>query len=102
MTLNQIEKFEQQNLDYSVNVYKLDKKVDTSVKLIPLYTSPERNRKYHANLLQIGNNQKPHYVVINNMSRLLFDKASDHNKMYICKYCIASFVKESELDAHEC
>ena len=88
VTLNQIEKFEQQNQDFSVNVFKLDKKKE--INLIPLYSTPERRRKYHANLLQIGNSQKPHYIVINNMSRLLFDKASDHNKMYICKYCIAS------------
>ena len=72
VTLNQIEKFEQQNQDFSVNVFKLDKKRE--INLIPLYTTPERNRKYHANLLQIGNKQTPHYVVINNMSRLLFEK----------------------------
>ena len=102
VTLNQIEKFEQQNPDFSVNVFKHDKKVDTDVNLIPLYTTPERNRKYHANLLQIGIGQKPHYVVITNMSRLLFDKTSARHKMYICKYCLATFAKESGLEAHEC
>jgi hypothetical protein len=100
VTMNQIEKFEQQNRDFSVNVFKLDKKKE--INLVPLYTTPERQRKYHANLLQIGNTQKPHYVVISNMSRLLFDKTSDHNKMYICKYCLASFFKEFELEAHKC
>ena len=100
VTLNQIEKFEQQNPDFSVNVFKLDKKKE--INLIPLYTTPERQRKYHANLLQIGNTQKPHYVVISNMNRLLFDKTSDHNKLYICKYCLASFSKESGLEAHKC
>ena len=100
VTLNQIEKFEQQNPDFSVNVFKLDKK--KKIKLIPLYTTPERQRKYHANLLQIGNIQKPHYVVISNMNRLLFERTSDHNKLYICKYCLASFSKESGLEAHKC
>ena len=64
VTLNQIDKFERQNPDFSVNVFKHDEKVDKNVKLIPLYTTPERNRQYHANLLQIGTSQKPHYVVI--------------------------------------
>ena len=100
VTLNQIEKFEQQNPDFSVNVFKLDKK--KKIKLIPLYTTPERNRKYHANLLHTGNKQKPHYVVIKNMSRLLFDKTSDHNKLYVCKYCLTTFSKESGLEAHKC
>ena len=102
VTLNQIEKFEQQNSDHSVNVFKHDKKVDKDVKLIPLYTTPERNRTYHANLLQIGASQKPHYVVLHNMSRLLFEQTSARNKMYICKYCLASFSEEFELEAHEC
>ena len=98
--LNQIAKFEQLNPDFSVNVYKLDKKKE--ITLIPLYTTPERKRKYHAHLLQIGNKQKPHYVVINNMNRLLFEKTSDRRKMYICKYCLTTFAKESGLEAHEC
>ena len=102
VTLNQIEKFEQQNPDFSMNVYKLDKIVDKEVELIPLYTAPERNRKYHAHLLQTGNSSKPHYVVINNMSRLLFDQTTDRHKMYICKYCLTTFSKESVLEAHEC
>ena len=72
VTLNQIEKFEQQNPDFSVNVFKLD--IKKEINLIPLYTTPQRTRKYHANLLQIGTSQKPHYVVIINMNRLLFDK----------------------------
>ena len=81
VTLNQIVKFKQQNPDFSVNVFKHDKKVDKDVKLISLYSTPERNRKYHANLLQIGNNQKPHYVVINNISRLLFKQTPARNKI---------------------
>ena len=100
MTLNQIEKFEQQNPDFSVNVFKLDKKKE--INLITLYTTPERKRKYHANLIQIGNKQKPHYVVINNLSRLLFEQTPARNKMYICKYCLQSFLEESGLEAHEC
>ena len=52
VTLNQIEKFEQLNQDFSVNVFKLDKKKE--INLVPLYTTPKRRRKYHANLLQIG------------------------------------------------
>ena len=100
VTLKQIDKFEQQNPDFSVNVYKLGK--TREINLIPLYTTPERNRKYHANLLQTGNSQKPHYVVINNMSRLLFEQTAARNKMYICKYCLTTFSKESDLEAHEC
>ena len=100
VTLNQIAKFEERNPDFSVNVYKLDKKKE--IKLIPLHSTPERKRKYHANLLQIGTSQRPHYAVITNMNRLLFDKTSDRHKMYICKYCLATFAKEPDLNAHKC
>ena len=102
VTLNQIDNFEQKNPYFSLNMFKLDKKVDKEVKLIPLYTTPERDRKYHANLLQTGNNRNPHYVVISNMSRLLFEQTTVRNKMYICKYCITSFSKESGLETHKC
>ena len=40
---NQIAKFEQQNPDFSVNVFKLDKKKE--ITLIPLYMTPERQRE---------------------------------------------------------
>ena len=79
-----------------MNVFKLDKKKE--INLIPLYARLQNDRgSNHANLIQIGNKQKPHYVVINNMNRLLFDTniRLDH-KMYICKYCLASFSKEFE------
>ena len=100
VTLNQIDKFEQRNPDSSVNVFKLDKKKE--INLIPLYATPERNRKYHPNLLQTGNKQKPHYVVINNINRLLFEQTTARNKMYICDYCSASILEESVFSAHEC
>ena len=83
MTLHEIAKFEQQNPDFSVNVYKLDKNIDKDVKLIPLYSTPERNRKYHAQLLQIENIRKLHYVVISNMNGLLFDQTSDRRKTFV-------------------
>ena len=49
VTLNRIGKFEQQNPDFSVNVFKHAETKD--VNLIPMYATPEWNRKYHANLL---------------------------------------------------
>ena len=42
VTLNQIAEFEQHNPDFSMNVYKLDKKVDKEINLIPLYTTLEQ------------------------------------------------------------
>ena len=36
------------------------------------------------------------------MSRLLFEQTPARTKMYICKYCLAKFAKESTLEENEC
>ena len=33
---------------------------------------------------------------------LLLEQTSSRNKMYICKYCLASFLEESTLEPHKC
>ena len=55
--VKEIPRFESQNPDFSVNVYgllgkyKQDRK--NRVRLYPMYTSPHRNRKHHANFIAL-------------------------------------------------
>ena len=106
LPVKQIPKFENQNKDFSVNVYALDeekgKSRENQVNLYPVYTSPHRNRKHHANLLLIRSEQKSHYVVIKNLSRLLAGRtAHAGNELFICKYCLYAFTSEILLENHE-
>ena len=55
MTVNQIDRFERQNEEFSICVYALDESREKSrknkVNLYPVYVSKHRNRRYHVNLL---------------------------------------------------
>ena len=105
LPIKQISKFENQNKDFSVNVYSVDEKKDKShenkVNLYPVYTSPHRNRKHHANLLLIKSEQKSHYVVIKSLSRLIRGQTDGANKAFVCKYCLYAFSSEILLENHE-
>ena len=103
--ITQLKKFEQQNPDFSVNVYALNSRKasdrNSKLNLFPLYNTKERQRKYHTNLLLITANGNSHYVIIKSLSRLLAGRTAENNKAYICKFCLYSFTKQSALDAHE-
>ena len=72
LPVKQVPKFENQNEEFSVNAYALDEEKEKSrenkVNLFPVYTSPHRNRKHHANLLLIRSGEQSHYVVIKSLS----------------------------------
>ena len=97
LPVKQIPKFENQNTDFSVNVYALDEEKEKSrenkVNLYPVYTSPHRNRKHHANLLLIKSENKSHYVVIKSLSRLLAGRTahSSGSDSFVCRYCLYAF-----------
>ena len=94
--MKQIPKFENQNKDFSVNVYALNEEKresrENQVKLYPVYTLPHRNRKHYANLLLIKSGEKSHYVVIKSLHRLLADCTAHTGKeVFICEYCLYAF-----------
>ena len=103
--IKQIPRFELQNSDISVNVYgllgKSKKDRKNKVRLYPMYTSPHRNRKYHANLLLLKDKNKAHHVVIKSLSRLLDGRTTYKNKMYSCRFCLYSFTKKDFCTVHE-
>ena len=93
--VKQLSKFEKQNPEFSVNLYGLFGKSkqdrENKVRVYPMYTSPHRNKKYHANLLLVKNKEKSHYVAIKSLSRLLCGQTTYKNKMYVCKFCLFIF-----------
>ena len=96
LPIKQIPKFENQNPEFSVNVYAVDEEKEKSrankVNLFPVYTSPHRNRKHHANLLLIRSGEKSHFVVITSLSKLLKGRvAGNGNEVHICKFCLYAF-----------
>ena len=80
MKLTDMSKFEKENKNIAVNVLAY-----SEASIYPLRISKEENRKYVINLLllvgarlgqRLANDEKKHYCLINNISRLLSSQAS--------------------------
>jgi len=92
--IESIEKFCNQNKDISINVYYIGEKN----KIFPYKTCTQEERKTnHMNLLLLQDNDKSHYVIINNLSRLISSQLSKNkNKKFICDRCL-HFTSDEEL-----
>jgi len=93
-----IDKFESQNETFSVNVFGYE------AEIYPLRISKNTykpGRGEPVNLLLITNEEKQHYCVIKNMSRLLASQTSKtKDKRYLCLRCLNSFPFKESLDKH--
>ena len=94
--LNQIAKFEKNNPDISVSVFRFKNK-----KPIPLNELKNYGRKYHIDLLLISNEMNNHYCLINDFSRLMTSSKSKHeHKKYYCRNCLRGYNSEETLSKH--
>jgi len=94
--LRDINKFEIQNTNISVNVLGYD---DDKNKIIyTLRISAMDKREHEVNLLLL---EDKHYVLINNMSRLLTSQKTKHTeKRHFCLRCLNSFTTKEVLKNH--
>lgn len=102
MQINNIQKFEQQNPNISVNVFGLSKKKDIHIIVGPLYHTQQRKIN-HINLLYLEDalTGKTHYCYINNLSRLVSkQKSLHHGKIHICDGCLVTFSEEEKIKRH--
>ena len=90
--IKDIKKFENLNQFISISVLAFD----GNTCIYPVYVNSDKNRKHNVNTLLISNNNKFHYVLIKNMSRLL---CTNHNigQKFFCNYCLHGFYKELAL-----
>jgi hypothetical protein len=69
--INQVGRFEKNNLTLSINVYVLGK---NEKDIIPKYMTKCGKRQNHTDLLLLTSNDKSHYVSIKNMSAISVKK----------------------------
>ena len=94
----QISLFEKNNPEYAVNVlgYSVLDGVHP-IRISKHYTSD----RTAINLLMISNESKQHYVIVNNMSRLVGMQTNKHKtKTYICLNCFNTFSIEKSFKQH--
>ena len=98
VTLKDASKFEKLNPDIAVSVYAYDENYSVG----PLQVSQHVDRPYRIKLLLISDENKMHYCLIENFSRLISSQASKHKgKAYVCERCINAFTTENALKEHE-
>lgn len=99
MTFSDICTFERNNVDLSINVYSL---MNNRSIVGPIYRSQHKRSK-NINLLLIENGNKSHYVLINNLSRLVRSQITKHHgKLYFCEDCLIFFATEHGFESHIC
>jgi len=93
-----IARFEQQKSHISV-VFSYDSE---SKGFCIVYLSRDVGRLHHVNLLLLEEeaSSKRHYVLIENMSRLISRRSKNHGKMFVCNSCLHPFTTSQALDNH--
>ena len=95
MKVRDVPKFENLNEQISVSVFVYEDR-----QLIPLYSSPHRNRQHTIHLLLLSDGEKRHYTLIKNMSRLVAGRTNHRGVTHVCPYCIHCFRYKHTLDKH--
>src|SRR6218665_1408235 len=80
LEIGQIPKFEANNIDYAINVKRIDD--DESEAFAPLYATKCRSRKYLVWLLLLDEGEKRHYVLIRNLGRMLRGRNTGSHKIF--------------------
>ena len=101
MKIDQIDKFERMNERISINVFYYDRGV------FPLRI-PEVEKEHQIDLLLItsggdeDNEEKKHYCLIKNLSRLLSSQVTKHEKhLVFCRRCLNHLPNEEKLNIHK-
>ena len=98
IALKDVSKFEKLNPDIAVSVYAYDE----SYSVGPLQISKHVDRLYKIKLLLISDENKTHYCLIEDFSRLVSRQSNKHgHKVYVCERCINVFTTENALKEHE-
>jgi len=79
MKVRDVLKFENLNDQISVSVL-----VYENQQLIPLYSSPYRNRQHTIQLLLLSDGEKRHYALNKNLSHLVAEKTKHDGVTHVC------------------
>ena len=93
--IKNIGKLEHRN-NISLNDYGYEDK-----KIFPLRINTVTVARHHVNLLYITPGEKTHYVLVEEVSRLVLRQYNnDKNKKYFCQYCLPGCTSEEVLKNH--
>ena len=85
----------EKNNNISINVFGYDE-IDL---IYPLYRT-KQVKQVHVNLLLFMDEEKSHYCLIRNFSRLMAHRSAHTSKAYYCYNCLHGFTTQLRLDKH--
>ena len=88
-------KFERDNPNVSINVFGYEEN-----EIYPLRITPSSGRRHHVNLLLLTADDRKHYCLIKNTSRLFSSLSKHDGRSFYCDYCLHRFCKERLLTEH--
>ena len=89
-----VKKIEMNN-DISINVFAYEK----TDGIVPLYRT-KQVKTQHVNLMLLKDEEKSHYCLIKDFSRLMAHRSKDGHKMFYCCNCLHAFIRKDLLDTH--
>jgi hypothetical protein len=111
--IKDIKKFENQNVNLSVNVYGITDDIDRYEKqyqkgtleddivlIYPLYVSDYYDRQHNIDLILIRKGEDSHYAWIKDISRLVRHYNKHHGVHHMCRRCLHVFSEREYLDNH--
>ena len=69
-------------------------------QLVPLYSSPHRNRIHTIHLLLLTDGDSYHYTLIRDIGRLVTGRTKHNGRTHVCPYCLHPFTQQHVLDNH--
>ena len=94
--VKKITNFEKLNQNISINVFGFQE------VFYPLKIFKGVERQHQINLLLIADDEKNHYCLIKNMSKLLSSQITKHNgSIHICLRCLNAFQTNEKLEIHK-
>ena len=95
--IQQVNKFEKQNQNISVNIFGFEEK-----KIFPIRVTENKGRNHHVKLLLINNGNKYHYILMKDLSWLLSSQYKGYNRrLFFCSYCLHGCTSHVILERHE-
>ncbi|XP_061388725.1 uncharacterized protein LOC133323843 [Musca vetustissima] len=97
LSLKKIKHFEKMNADISINVFGFENN-----EVVGPYYLTKNEKDVHVNLILLYNDNKFHYIWIEDMSRILRSQLTRHKThVHICNSCLQHFTDEDKYNGHK-
>ena len=93
MRITDIDKFENLNNQFTINVFEYSKEEDNEYQLVPVYISKNIENRRIIDLILYKN----HYILFKKLHVFI----GKHDNIYVCRNCLSGYTVQSEFITHK-